>query len=63
MDKSEIVRLLKIERECVRRNSDEECDRECGMCPLVQDDMVLLEMYDEAINIIRKDIVRKEISL
>ena len=46
MEDKRILELLKIERECVRRNSDCECDRNCVKCDLVQTDGELLEMYD-----------------
>lgn len=43
------IELLKIERECVQRNHDGRCDRDCANCELVQIDTELLEMYDEVI--------------
>ena len=43
------IELLKIERECVQRNHDEKCNRDCANCDLVQVDTDLLEMYDEVI--------------
>ena len=46
MEGKRILELLKIERECVRRNSNNECDRNCAKCDLVQKDADLLEMYD-----------------
>ena len=39
------IELLKIERECVSRT----CDRNCGVCDLVQDERELLAMYDRVI--------------
>lgn len=47
MKSEEIVRLLRIERECVSRN--ENCDRQCNKCDLIQNTNKLLEMYDDAI--------------
>ena len=38
------IELLKIEKECIRRNADG-CDRNCADCDLVQEDRELLEMY------------------
>ena len=55
MEKSRIIELLKIERECVRRNSCNGCDRNCGMCDIVQTDTDLLEMYDSVIKILKKN--------
>lgn len=43
------IELLKIERECVQRNHDGRCNRDCANCELVQIDTELLEMYDEVI--------------
>ena len=43
------IELLKIERECVQRNHDGRCDRDCANCELVQTDTELMEMYDEVI--------------
>ena len=40
--------ILKIERECVKRNI-QGCDRDCAKCDLVQTDEELLEMYDYVI--------------
>ncbi len=49
MTDERILELLKIERECVLRNKNGECDRNCVNCDLVQEDEDLLEMYDEVI--------------
>lgn len=45
MDKNEVIKYLKIERECISRD----CDRNCGYCDLVQEQDVLLDAYDSAI--------------
>ena len=45
MTKDEVIRILKIERECISRN----CDRNCGYCDLVQEQETLLDAYDNAI--------------
>ena len=50
MTLSRAIELLGIERECVSRD----CDRDCGMCDLVQDQAELLEMYDEVIRVISR---------
>lgn len=54
MELKRMVDLLKIERECVRRNSDGECDRDCANCDIVQIDTDLLEMYDSVIEKLSK---------
>ena len=45
MDKNEVIRILKIERECISRD----CDRDCGQCDLVQEQETLLDVYNSAI--------------
>lgn len=45
MDKNEVIKYLKIERECISRD----CDRNCGKCDLVQEQETLLEAYNSAI--------------
>ena len=45
--------ILKIERECVKRNI-QGCDRDCTRCDLVQTDEELLEMYDYVIDTIER---------
>ncbi len=45
MEKTEIIKYLEIERECISRD----CDRNCGYCDLVQEQDVLLDAYDSAI--------------
>lgn len=48
MTPERVLELLKIERECIKRNKFG-CDRRCGECDLVQDTDELLEMYDMVI--------------
>jgi len=45
MTKNEVIRILKIERECISRD----CDRNCGECDLVQEQETLLDAYNSAI--------------
>jgi len=45
MTKNEVIRILKIERECISRD----CDRNCGECDLVQEQEILLDAYNSAI--------------
>lgn len=47
---NEIIRILKIERECISRD----CDRNCGYCDLVQERDHLLEVYDGAIALLQR---------
>jgi hypothetical protein len=50
------LELLKIERECIQRNIDHVCDRNCGECELVQVDEDLQELYDGLIKEYEKKI-------
>ena len=45
MEKAEVIKYLKIERECISRD----CDRNCGYCDLVQEQETLLDAYNSAI--------------
>ena len=42
-----IIELLEIEHQCILRNTNGNCDRQCGECDLVQDDSELHEMYTD----------------
>ena len=48
MDKNEILRGLRIERECVSRD----CDRDCANCDIVQERDWLIDVYNEAIQLL-----------
>jgi hypothetical protein len=50
MDNNEILRGLRIERECVSRD----CNRDCANCDIVQERDWLLQVYDGAIRILEK---------
>ena len=46
-----VLELLKIERECVTRQSpcnekSKLCDRNCGECDIAQNDLEIIEMYN-----------------
>ena len=49
MNARRILELLEYEHECVKRNCEGKCDRECGYCDLVQVDKDLLELYSTLI--------------
>ena len=51
MTNDRMIELLKTERECVRRNSRNECNRDCGRCNLVQEDNELEEFYTILISV------------
>ena len=48
MTKAKVIDILKIERECISRN----CDRNCGLCDLVQEQETLLDAYNSAISLL-----------
>lgn len=48
MNKDEVLHGLRIERECVSRD----CNRDCANCDIVQERDWLLQVYDNAINLI-----------
>lgn len=50
MEINEILRGLRIERECVSRD----CDRDCVNCDIVQEQDWLLQVYDGAIHILEE---------
>lgn len=50
MSNERMLELLKIERECIQRNHDNTCNRDCLNCDLVQKDEDLMEMYDKIIS-------------
>lgn len=52
MTNNRMIELLKTERECVRRNSHNECNRDCGRCNLVQEDSELEEFYTSLISVL-----------
>lgn len=53
MDKARALELMKIEKECIRRNASPfECDRNCAKCDLVQDDAELTEAYEYVIGVL-----------
>ena len=53
MDRVRALELMKIEAECIRRNSlPFGCDRHCEDCDLVQEDWELEEAYGYVIGIL-----------
>lgn len=50
MNKNEILRGLRIERECVNRD----CDRDCANCNLVVERNWVLEVYDNVIKMLEE---------
>lgn len=50
MEINEILRGLRIERECVSRD----CDRDCANCDIVQEQDWLIQVYDGAIHMLEE---------
>ena len=50
IDREKVIKGLQIERECVSRD----CDRDCGKCDLAQDRDWLLSVYDDALELLKK---------
>ena len=50
---NQIVEILEKERECVKRNVDKDCDKDCGNCDLVLEDEEILTAYTLAISILK----------
>ena len=49
-----LVEILKVERECVRRNDGSNCDRNCAECDLLMDAQAVEEAYNMAIDELTK---------
>lgn len=49
MTREEVVEIIKIERECVERNTSNKCDRDCINCDLLRADEEIFSAYDMAI--------------
>ena len=45
--------VMEIERECVQRNIDKKCDRNCESCDLVLPDKDVVTAYDEVIQMLK----------
>lgn len=51
MDNKTAIKILKIERACVKRNTgSKNCNRKCESCDLLLPDYMILEAYDTAIS-------------
>ena len=60
MEFTEALKLMKIEKECVIRNSIEICNRDCGTCDLAQKDTDLIEAFQMAIFALKELIEAEE---
>lgn len=50
LPKSEVITGLRIERECVSRD----CNRDCANCDIVQERDWLIDVYNEAIQLLEE---------
>lgn len=53
---NQIIKILEIERECIKRNDCDSfscCDRECENCDLLQEPQDLITAYTLAISILK----------
>ena len=55
MNLDKALKLMKIEKECIQRNKDAKCDRECDICDLVQHTDELLESYETIIDFVNNE--------
>ena len=51
MTDNEIIKIIKNEKECVRRANT--CDRKCYICDLVMKDEDIIKAYDEVLHILK----------
>ena len=54
MDRKEAIEIIKTERECVARNTQNECDRDCINCDLLRWDEDIFSAYDMAIEALQE---------
>lgn len=54
MTREEAAEIIKIERECVERNTSNECDRDCINCDLLRADEEIFSAYDMAIEALQE---------
>lgn len=52
MQIDKIIQVMQNEKECVIRNSKQQCNRECNNCDLVLEDNEIIEAYTYVIHII-----------
>ena len=50
MNNEQILKVLKNERECIKRQGTAKCDKNCAKCDLCLPDDEILEVYDFLIN-------------
>ncbi len=58
MKNEQILKVLKNERECIKRQGTDKCDRDCANCDLCLPDDEILEVYDHLIQIIENEAIQ-----
>ena len=56
MDTEEVIKVLKVERECVRRASTAGCNRDCENCDLLMDAKDIITAYNVAISMLKREV-------
>ena len=54
MTLEEAIEIIKVERACVKRNTDNKCDRDCINCDLLRTEEEIFAAYDMAIESLEK---------
>lgn len=49
-----VIEVIKHERECVIRNINNECDRDCAKCDLLLPDNDIICAYDYSLNLLNE---------
>ena len=47
--------VMEIELECVKRNAEKKCDRNCADCDLVLPDDIVIGAYHTVINMLKRN--------
>ena len=53
MQIDKILQIMQNEKQCIIRNSKQQCNRECNKCDLVLEDKEIIEAYTYVIHIIK----------
>lgn len=55
------LQLMEIELECIRRNENNECDRDCANCDIVQETEDLIDAYSTVISLLAYQIEKEKL--
>ena len=59
MTLKEAIEIIEVERACVKRNTDNKCDRDCINCDLLRTEEEIFAAYDMAIKALENRIPKK----